>query len=169
MKQRIVITGGPCSGKTSIIEGLKTMGIRCFDEVSRDIIQSMNITTSYKKINFEEAIFERRKHDFFHAKDGINFYDRSMLDNLAYLKFNGHDTPMHLKIDCKNHRYYKKVFISPPWKEIYTKDKERIENFEESVKIYKILKDIYKKNDYYLIEIPHLSVRDRINFIMNKF
>ena len=45
------------SGKTSIIEGLKTMGIRCFDEVSRDIIQSMNITTSYKKINFEEAIF----------------------------------------------------------------------------------------------------------------
>ena len=34
-----IITGGPGSGKTSIIEALKNRGFLCVDEVARQIIQ----------------------------------------------------------------------------------------------------------------------------------
>ena len=51
MIKRIIITGGPCSGKTSIIDSLKDNGYKCFNEISREIIQKMNIKTSYKNID----------------------------------------------------------------------------------------------------------------------
>ena len=86
MIKRIIITGGPSSGKTSIIEALKDEGYSCFDEVSREIIQEMNIKTAFKNINFEETVFKKRKRDYLNAKCGIKFYDRSLLDNLPSLK-----------------------------------------------------------------------------------
>ena len=43
MKKRIVITGGPGTGKTLIINSLKKKGFYCFDEVSREIILQQNI------------------------------------------------------------------------------------------------------------------------------
>ena len=46
MIKRIIITGGPCSGKTSIIDSLKDEGYKCFNEISREVIQKMNIKTS---------------------------------------------------------------------------------------------------------------------------
>ena len=65
MIKRIIITGGPCSGKTSIIDSLKDEGYKCFNEISREVIQKMNIKTSYKNIDFEEIVFKKRKRDFF--------------------------------------------------------------------------------------------------------
>ena len=64
MIKRIIITGGPCSGKTSIIEALKEREYYCFNEVSREIIQDMDIKTAFKNIDFEEAVFKKRKKDF---------------------------------------------------------------------------------------------------------
>ena len=168
MIKRIIITGGPSSGKTSIIDALKDEGYSCFDEVSREIIQEMNIKTAFKNINFEETVFKKRKRDFLNAKSGINFYDRSMLDNLAYLKKNKHEIPTHIKIDCENHRYYPTVFITTPWEDIYTVDDERLESFKDSIQIFQALKKVYEKANYNLVELPQSSVKERIRFIINK-
>ena len=37
---RIVITGAPGTGKTSIINSLKQRGFNCIDEISREIISN---------------------------------------------------------------------------------------------------------------------------------
>ena len=168
MKKRIVITGGPCSGKTSIIEELKENGYHCFDEVSREIIQSMNIKTAFKSVDFEETVFGKRKTDYLNAPQGTSFFDRSMLDNIAYLKKNKHHTPNHFIEDCKSHRYYTRVFITTPWKEIYHKDNERLEDFEEAIRIFEALKEVYTQFNYNLIELPQLTNKERIAFIFNK-
>ena len=65
MIKRIIITGGPSSGKTSIIDALKDEGYSCFDEVSREIIQEMNIKTAFKNVDFEETVFKKEKKRFF--------------------------------------------------------------------------------------------------------
>jgi len=168
MIKRIVITGGPCSGKTSIIDALKNSGYHCFDEVSREIIQNMNIQTAFKNVDFEEAVFKKRKNDFLNAKTGLNFYDRSMLDNIAYLKNNKHNIPQHFTTQCDDHRYYSKVFITTPWENIYHKDNERLENFSEAIKIFDALKQVYEDANYNLLELPQLSVNERIKFIINE-
>jgi len=168
MIKRIIITGGPCSGKTSIINALKDHGYYCFDEVSREIIQTMNIKTAFKNVDFEEAVFKKRKIDFLDAKAGINFYDRSMLDNIAYLKNNKHAIPNHFKKDCEIHRYHSKVFITTPWEEIYHKDNERLESFKDSITIFDALKEVYEEAGYNLVELPKLSVKERLTFIINE-
>lgn len=168
MIKRIIITGGPSSGKTSIINALKDKGYSCFDEVSREIIQEMNIKTAFKNVDFEETVFRKRKRDFLNAKSGVNFYDRSMLDNIAYLKKNKHKIPTYFKTDCENHRYYPTVFIATPWKDIYTIDDERLESFNDSIQIFEAIKHVYKEAKYNLVQLPQSTVKERIRFIINK-
>ena len=50
--------------KTSIIDALKDEGYSCFDEVSREIIQEMNIKTAFKNVDFEETVFKKEKEIF---------------------------------------------------------------------------------------------------------
>lgn len=166
--KRIVITGGPGSGKTTIVDELKRQSFICFEEVSRDIISNMNITTVHKDIPFEEHIFNIRKQDFHKAHNDLQFYDRSMLDTLAYMQANNHAIPKYMISDCEDHRYFSSVFILPPWNDIYTVDRERLESFEEAKTIYHELTQVYSQFNYSLIEVPKLSPLLRTKFILSK-
>ena len=48
--KKIVLTGGPSSGKTSIIKNLKKLGFLCFDEVARELFFGTSVLNSFKKI-----------------------------------------------------------------------------------------------------------------------
>ena len=48
MVKKIIITGGPGTGKTSLIEELKKNNFKCFDEISREI------TLKYRKKGIEQ-------------------------------------------------------------------------------------------------------------------
>ena len=62
MIQRFIITGGPATGKSSIVKYFQQIGYPCFEEVSRGIIQEQKIRTSAKNYDFEAAVFKERKH-----------------------------------------------------------------------------------------------------------
>ena len=83
---KIVITGGPGTGKTSIINKLKDIGHTVFHESSREIIQK------YKKlghnqlflsdpIKFSEILLENRIRQFEDA-DKLNFKNVFLSDSL---------------------------------------------------------------------------------------
>ena len=166
--KRIVITGGPGSGKTSLIDELKLKGYHCYEEVSRQLIQRMEISTSFKDLNFEDEVFKLRKNDFLDASKDLQFYDRSMIDNLAYLTKNKLEVSEKMDNDCKQHKYFTKVFILPPWNDIYETDNERVEDYEEAVEIHNYLIEAYTNYNYYLIEVPKTTVEERIDFILNR-
>lgn len=166
--KRIVITGGPGSGKTSLIDNLRQKGFHCYEEVSRQLIQRMEISTSFKDFNFEDEVFSLRKKDFLDASVDLQFYDRSMIDNLAYLTKNKLNVSESMDNDCNQHRYFTKVFILPPWHDIYENDNERVEEYDEAVDIHNYLIEAYTKYNYTLIEVPKASVEERIDFILNR-
>ncbi|MGI2801313.1 AAA family ATPase, partial [Photobacterium damselae] len=64
--------------------------------------------------------------------------------------------------------YYHKVFIFPPWEEIYENDAERKQGFNEAVATYHEMVNAYTKFDYDLIEVPKASVKERVQFIVSK-
>ena len=66
----------------------------------------------------------------------------------------------------KNYRY-DMVFIFPSWKEIYTKDDNRIEEYEEAIKISPFIYKIYDESSILSVEVPNMSVKERVEFIMN--
>lgn len=167
MIQRFVITGGPATGKSSIIEQLQKLGHNCFEEVSRSIIQAQNIQTSAKDFDFESAVFQKRKAQYM-AATKRHFYDRSMLDGLAYMKLQNIPIPKEMLADLELHKYEQIVFITPAWEEIYQQDAERLESFEEALAVDKSIREVYHSSGYELIEIPLANVEERVEFILSQ-
>jgi predicted ATPase len=174
-KEIIVIIGGPGTGKSSIIEGLVAKGYCCYPEISREVTleaQKKGIEQLFLEdpLLFSQMLLDGRIKQFNNARNEAHqwvFIDRGIPDVVAYLDYIGDDYPSHFTDACKEN-VYTKIFILPPWEEIYQIDSERYENFEQAKTIYKHLTKTYIDYGYDLIEVPKDSVDNRILFILDK-
>jgi predicted ATPase len=174
-KEIIVIIGGPGTGKTSIIEKLIANGHCCYPEISRQVTleaQKQGIEQLFLKnpLLFSELLLEGRKKQFESAcneSHEVVFLDRGIPDVLAYMHYIGDSYPSFFDTACREH-IYTRIFILPPWEEIYVSDRERYENFEQAKLIYNHLTETYQNYGYELIEVPKDSVDNRILFILDK-
>jgi predicted ATPase len=169
--QRIIITGAPCSGKTTILQSLANMGYCTFDESAREIIKQELLKGSdvlpWQNLNaFSRTVLPFQIENHQNAGKGLNFYDRGIPDIAAYQQKSNQPVFEELQQAINSYRYHKTVFITPPWKEIYENDSERKESFEEAITIHKFLVKSYSENDYELVEIPKLKLEERLNFIL---
>lgn len=170
--KKIVITGGPGTGKTSLIDNLRDRGHVCYPEISRQVtleareqgIEQLFLTDP---LMFSQRLLEGRTNQFLHAerqKEGLIFLDRGIPDVLAYMEFIGDKYPGHFDQACKAH-LYDQVFLLPPWEAIFESDSERYENFEQAIAIHDFLEATYKRYGYELLEVPFGSVDARTDFI----
>lgn len=166
--------GGPGSGKTTIIEGLAAKGYVCYPEISRQVTlqaQKSGIDQLFLKepLLFSEMLLEGRIkqfHDALREEAPVVFIDRGIPDVLAYMHYIGDPYPANFDLACRNH-IYSKIFILPPWKEIYQSDNERYENFEQAQLIHNHLVETYESYGYTLNEVPKTDLENRIKFILN--
>ncbi|MFZ9848695.1 MAG: AAA family ATPase [Flavobacteriales bacterium] len=169
--QRIIITGAPCTGKTTILQNLAKMGYSTFDEVAREVIkqelQKGSDVLPWLNLNaFSRAVLPVQIQNHEKAIKGLNFYDRGIPDIAAYQQKSNQAIFEELQNAINKHRYHDKVFITPPWKEIYMNDSERKESFEEAMEIHDFLVKVYTNNSYELIEIPKVNLEERLKFII---
>jgi predicted ATPase len=174
-KEIVVIIGGPGTGKSTIIDGLTAKGYCCYPEISRQVTleakkQGIEQLFLEKPLLFSELLLEGRKKQYEDAlkeSHEIVFIDRGIPDVLAYMHYIGDSYPAHFDLACREN-LYTKIFILPPWEEIYISDHERYENFEQAKLIYNHLVETYKKYGYELIEVPKDSLDNRILFILGQ-
>ena len=170
--KRIVLTGGPSSGKTSLLNHIQHPDIHCFEEVSRGVISkalAKGTTQPFldNPLGFSEALFERRLHDYFEdKKNNIHVYDRGIHDVVAYLNAIGNEVPCGMLNDCSTY-CYDAVFVFPPWEAIFTQDAERMEVFEEAIHFHKALLETYTHFGMQCIEVPKSSIEERFRFILD--
>lgn len=173
-KELAVFIGGPGSGKTTLIEALQKQNFTCYPEVSRQVTleaQKQGVKQLFLEdpLLFSELLLKGRikqYHDALSQNEKVVFLDRGIPDVLAYLDYMGISYPFFFKDACKQY-VYDKIFVFPPWKEIYQNDNERYESYEESFLIHSYLEKTYHKFGYQLIEVPPLNIPKRINFILN--
>ena len=171
--KRIVLAGGPSTGKTSVLNELKKLGFVCYDEAARDILSDYSSKGSSFKldpIKISREILSKRDNDYndslrISCKNDIIFYDRGVHEITAYLRFINQSNDYWEEL-LKNYKY-NVVFIFPSWKEIYTKDDNRIEEYEEAMKISPFIYQIYDESSILSIEVPNISVKERVEFILN--
>ncbi|MCK4997434.1 ATP-binding protein [Candidatus Pacearchaeota archaeon] len=168
---RYIITGGPGFGKTSIIKNLNKKGFPFVGESSRNLINEL-IEKEGKdpredRNRFQILIVKKRIQDFFDNNQDIVFFDRGVFDEIAYSLFYQREPTDECKKFCKEHKY-DKVFIVPPWKEIYKKDELRNESYEKAVALHNEIVKAYKETGHEILEIPKLTVEERVNYVLDK-
>ena len=173
--KRIVITGGPGTGKTTLINALTKRGYKCFLEVSRAITlesQKNGIDQLFltNPLLFSQKIITARSNQFKDAyaqKEKAVFFDRGVHDVIAYMNYINEKPPENFITICKQ-TTYNYVFTLQPWKAIYVTDNERYESFNQSLEIHKNILKTYNNFNYVCHDVPFNTVNNRVNFILEK-
>ena len=174
MQTKVVITGGPGTGKSTIIDELISRGFSCMQEISREITLNARANGTEQlfltqPLLFSELLLNGRESQFVETiklNDDLVFFDRGIPDIPAYMNYIGIDYPKIYMEKSALHSY-DYVFLMPPWEDIYISDNERYESFEQALAIHNHLERTYKELNYNIQEVPPGSVNDRTNFILD--
>lgn len=170
MNNLFVITGGPGTGKTTLIDALRKRGAICFNEVSREIIAEANLNKTdllpWKNLRlFANECLTRMEKQLQQAEGKESyFFDRGIPDIVAYLRFGGETSTPYIVDKCRS--YAKLAFIAHPWEEIFVNDDERPQSFDDCCQLHKLLESTYKEFGYTVVEIPKISVEGRADFVL---
>jgi predicted ATPase len=172
-KNLIAISGAPGAGKTTLLNVLQSRGYACVPEIARRIIQEQmqsggsalpwQDTTAYIHLMLEGSIASFLQHQ--HAQHPT-FYDRGLPDTLGYAQII--QLPNHTAIEeaCALYRY-SKVFLTPPWRAIYTNDTERKQTFDEALYSFDQAMNAYIRCGYDPILLPLTTPNDRADFVQS--
>ncbi|MBD3848194.1 AAA family ATPase [Bosea sp. SSUT16] len=169
----VVITGGPGSGKTTLIEMLAASGHAVMPEAGRAVIREQmaaggNGLPWADRARFAELMLAHDLRSHAAAKDqpGFVFFDRGIPDIAGYLGLCGLPVPETIGRAAEACRYRETVFIAPFWPEIFKQDAERRQDPAEAKRTYEAMVATYPRYGYRLLELPRASVADRAAFVM---
>jgi predicted ATPase len=168
---RVVFTGGPGVGKTTLLVALQTRGHTIVGDSARTIIQDRRRRGLSPRPNAYEFAQEVLRVDVENyanhaATSGLVFFDRSVLDALGMLN---QVTPLHeseLSAWLSKYQYSSKVFVFPPWEAIYVNDAERDHTFEHIQAVHRSVQEWYRHCQYELLEVPKVPVSERCAYVL---
>jgi predicted ATPase len=170
-----VITGGPGSGKTTLIEALAAAGVATSPEVGRAIIREEMATGGTALPWADELAFAERMvvreiaaHAEALACGRIVVLDRGVPDVVGFLRVSGLPVPPHIDTAARACRYNARVFIAPYWDAIYTGDAERKQTPQVAEATHAIMVETYRAYGYALIALPCVSIPERMRFVTDR-
>jgi predicted ATPase len=170
-----VVSGGPGSGKTTVLDELAQLGFPYAPEVARQIIKEQVETggtalpwddrEAYTKLMLQRSIETYLEHA---SAVTPMFLDRGIPDTLGYARLIGLPDTSVIENACRRYRYAPLVFLAPPWKEIYKTDGERKQDFGEAERTFTVLAEAYRQCGYELLELPKLPPTARARFLLEQ-
>lgn len=168
-----VITGCSGGGKSTLIDALRRRGFLCVDEVGRHIVRQQlriggDATPWQDQVKFRELLLARYMDVFEEVVERTRpvFFDRGIPEAIGWSRLLKVRTLEHHRAAARIYRYARKVFVTPPWPEIFKQDEERRHSFEDALAQYPLALEVYLRCGYELIEIPKLPVSERVEFVL---
>ena len=168
---RFIITGTSGTGKTCLIACLSARGHRCYEETVRrtlaDQLASDGPALPSKDPRlFVQELLRQSVRDLTDAEtaDGTVFFDRGIPDIVVYALRFGVE-PAEAQAAAGRHRYSARVFILPPWRDIFVNDEFRRASFDDYCEIHAMTSRAYLEAGYELVEVPKAEVEARADFI----
>jgi predicted ATPase len=168
----VVISGCSGGGKSTLLVELGHRGYATVDEPGRRIVREEMLGAGSVLPWVDEIAFARRAVEIAFTdradssrKTGWVFFDRGLLDAAAALQhLTGEPTLITLG---QVHRYHRRIFVAPPWPEIYVTDAERQHGLDDAIAEYQRLVDLYPSLGYEVTILPKVSVHERADFILH--
>ena len=164
-----VITGAPCSGKSTVIHALAKRGFYVINEVARAFIdRQLAGGRSLAQIKADTLAFERHilmekvriENDL--PLRQVTFLDRAIPDSIAYFRLEGLNPDEPLRYS-RNRRYAKIFFFE---RLSFEKDRVRAENQALAIRLESLLAEAYKELGYAFVRVPVMSVVERTEFVL---
>ncbi len=173
-EQCFVVTGGPGSGKSTLLAGLARDGITTMPESGRAIIADQ-VSVGGRALPWaDRALFaelmlswDLRAYRSARTAAAPVLFDRGVADTLGYLRLCGLPVPAHLLQAARTCRYNRRVFVAPPWPEIFTQDAERKQDLAEAERTYHAVLAVYLELGYEPVFLPKADVPTRIRFVLD--
>lgn len=171
MNNWYVLTGGPSSGKTTLLTELKNLGHTVVPEAARTVIdQGLAKGVMPEELRKDEKWFQDEVLRLKVAterelpRSAVTFFDRGMHDTIAYLRHYEYEIEDWIKLACQE-ASYAIVFLLEPLK-VYEKDYARTEHNSFAEHIYHLLRDAYEEASIEVISLPPVSVKERLETIL---
>ena len=176
MDRFFVITGGPGSGKTALLEAMACSGVATMPEAGRAIISDQVAIGGHalpwaEPLAFAELMLSWEMRSYREAKRiaGPVLFDRGIPDVIGYLRLTGIAVPRHMFEAARLLRYRRQVFLAPHWPEIFAQDAERRQSAAEAEATCCIMTEIYRELGYDLLPLPLTAVAERAEFVKKHF
>ena len=170
-----VVTGGPGSGKSSLIDAMTRRGFRAMPEAGRAIIQDQVRIGGPALPWADRAIFaelmlswDLRSYHEALASDALVLMDRGIPDVVGYLTLCGLPVPSHVEAATKIHPYNKRVFLAPYWDAIFAQDAERKQDRREAEATVRVMAETYSRLGYQIVELPFVGIEARADFVTDQ-
>jgi predicted ATPase len=167
-----VITGGPGAGKTTLIEALARDGFTVSHEAGRRIIRQQEAAKGrtlpwVDRLAFAEAMLasDIAAYEALRGAPDPVFVDRGIPDVIGYLRLEGIAAPDVMRHAARTLRCQPRVFICPPWPEIYATDSERKQSLAVAERTYRAMVEVYSELGYALVDVPRARVDERVRFV----
>jgi len=171
MENFVTISGCSGGGKSTLLSELRRRGFATITEPGRRIVAE-ELKRGGSALPWVDAVaFARRAievslADRATAEPGARwvFFDRGLIDAAAALEhLTGEPAVQSLGLV---YRYNTRLFLAPPWPEIYTLDQERRHGLTEAVAEYDRLIGVYPSLDYDIHVLPKVRVAERADWIL---
>lgn len=176
-QRRYIITGGPGSGKTSIINELAKRGYLIVPEAATDVIEEglqQNIQAPWMADDYHikvSALMAKRQEEVRNSKKTVAFFDRGHLDGITYILLQRRKLPQevvdYVQATIDENFFDKKVFFIENL-EFCEQAPHRDENLEEALEKSRHLKQNYQALGYEVINIPPGTIEHRSEWIINQ-
>lgn len=173
--RRIVVTGGPGAGKSTLIARLAALGLRTAEEAGRRVIREELASGGGALPWGDRLAFARRMltldiaaYEAAGLAGGLTIFDRGAPDVLGYLRLCALVPAPDLTVAADQRRYDDPVFLAPFWPEIFENDAERKQTPDEARRTADMMAEVYSSLGYRVVELPRAPINERVAFVLER-
>ena len=171
---RLVILSG-CSGggKSALLAELARRGLAVYEEPGRQVVKEQLFiggdavpwadVDGFVALTVSRAIYNLVSA----ARIGRPaVFDRGIIDQIAGLELLGRPVPPSLAAAAVRFHCHRRIFLVPPWPEIFANDTERRHSFADAEQDYAGLLRAYVRHGYDPVILPKAAVATRADVML---
>ncbi len=168
---RVIVSGAPGVGKTSLLAELAQRGFHTVAESARALIAervAQGLAPRPDPLPFARELYRRDRQKYLACPPEPTwvFFDRCAIESLGMVHEAAPLSGAALETELSCFAFHRTVYLLPPWEAIYRTDSERDHPFEHALRVHESLLSWYGRLGYDIQEVPRLAVPQRAQHLL---